>query len=53
MATIEKKIQKVGNSSGLIIDRTIKLLTGIDWNDNVQVKCSPNKIVITKIEKGE
>ena len=51
---IVKKLYKVGNSCCFVLDKTVKILTEMDLGDYVNVKCSKNKIVLTKIEnKGE
>lgn len=51
---IIRKINKNGNSRCLVLDKTIRILSEIDYNDLVEVKCSKNKIVLTKVEnKGE
>lgn len=51
MKTIEKTIRPFGNSAGIIIDNTMKFLSGINVGDIVEVTCSNNKIIIKK--KGE
>lgn len=46
-----KKITNIGNCAGLIIDKTIKEISKIQMGDMVEIKCSKNKIVITKKEE--
>ena len=46
-----KKITNIGNCAGLILDKTIKEISKIEMGDMVEIKCSKNKIVITKKEE--
>lgn len=48
-----KKITNIGNCAGLIIDKTIKEMSGIQMGDMVEIKSTKNKIIITKINKEE
>jgi antitoxin component of MazEF toxin-antitoxin module len=50
---MQKKIIKFGNSIGITFDRVIQEITGIRKNDCLEVKCSKDKLVVKKIEKGE
>lgn len=52
MAEKTKRVIKFGNSVGISFDNAIQFATGIKKDDEVLVKCSPNKIIITKI-KGD
>ena len=51
MAEISKDIIKFGNSIGITIDSKISFASGIKLGDTVNVKCLPNKIIITKATK--
>lgn len=52
MAEKIKRVIKFGNSVGISFDNDIQFATGIKKDDEVLVKCSPNKIIIAK-KKGE
>lgn len=47
---MQKKITNIGSCAGFILDKTIKEISKIDMGDMVEIKCSKNKIVLTKIE---
>ena len=53
MEVIEKKIVRLGNSSGIIIDTRMSFGSNIKLGDTVTIKCQKNKLIITKKEKGE
>lgn len=49
---MEKKLVKAGNCDAIIIDKTMKEISGIQSKELVEIKCSKNKITIIK-KKGE
>ena len=44
---MKKKLQKIGNSSGLVIDRAILSLLNMDKDEEVEVTIQGNGIMIT------
>ena len=48
--TNTKKIRKVGNSSGVLLDSKILYKSELQIGDELEVKCSKNKIILTKKE---
>lgn len=50
MIDIEKSIIKIGNSNGIVVDKTIETITGFHRGDKLILKCSKNKAIITKKE---
>lgn len=48
-----RQITPRGNSYALTIDRVMQEISGIRPNEVVNVKCSKNKIVISKIKPEE
>lgn len=48
---IIKKIRKVGNGLGVLLDSKQLYKADIQLGDQVECKCSKNKIVLTKKEK--
>lgn len=53
MEVLEKKVVKLGNSAGIVVDSYMTFGSGIKVGDIVSIKCQKNKIIITKKEKGE
>ena len=53
MENLEKKVVKLGNSGGIVVDSYMTFGSGIKIGDTVSIKCQKNKIIITKKEKGE
>lgn len=53
MAETSKTIIKFGNSVGMTIDTKMSFASGIKLGDTVVVKCSPKKIIITKVEDNK
>jgi hypothetical protein len=53
MEVLEKKVVKLGNSGGIIVDSYMTFGSGIKVGDIVSIKCQTNKIIITKKNKGE
>lgn len=47
----DKKIVRLGNSAGIIVDKYMLHDTGFEIGDYYECKCSKGKIIITK--KGE
>ena len=52
METLEKKVNKYGNSGHIIFDSYMSFGSGIKIGDIVLIKCAKAKIIITK-KKGE
>lgn len=46
-----KTIRKVGNSCGVLLDTKILYKSELQIGDELEVKCSKNKIIFTKKEK--
>jgi antitoxin component of MazEF toxin-antitoxin module len=44
---MQRKLQKIGNSRGIILDRTMREHIGIDDSDQVEVTLTKNAIVIS------
>lgn len=47
---MQKQIRKLGNSTGIIVDRVMQEISNIRLGDNVEIKCSKNKIILTKVQ---
>lgn len=45
---MNKEIKAMGGSAFIIIDKTMSILSNIKVGDNVEVKCSKNKIILIK-----
>ena len=52
METLEKKVNKYGNSGHIIFDTYMSFGSGIRIGDTVLIKCAKDKVIITK-KKGE
>ncbi len=54
---MKKKLVKAGNCDAVIIDKTMKEISGINSKELVEIKCGKNRITITKVKeennKGE
>lgn len=48
---MEKKITSVGKCAGIILNKYMLEMSGMQIGDNVEITCSKNKIIIKK--KGE
>jgi antitoxin component of MazEF toxin-antitoxin module len=48
---IIKKIIRVGNGTGVLIDAKMLYKSDLRIGDQLEVKCSKNKIILTKKEK--
>lgn len=48
---MEKKLIKAGNCDAIIIDKTMKEISGIGSKELVEIKCGKNRITITKIQE--
>lgn len=46
-----EKLRKLGNSKGIIINKTIQKHLDIKENDNLQIQLKKNKIIIKKEEE--
>lgn len=46
---MEKKLIKAGNCDAIIIDKTMKEISGINSKETVEIKCGKNRITIMKI----
>ena len=53
MVSVNKKIVRVGNSNGIIIDSVTSVVTGLKLGDEVELKCQKGKITIVKRTQGE
>lgn len=51
MIELEKPILKTGASGCIIIDKVISTITGFKVGDKLKLKCSKNRIIVTKIEE--
>ena len=51
MDILEKKVVKLGNSAGIIVDSYMTFGSGIKIGDVVSIRCQKNKIIITKKER--
>lgn len=45
---MEKKLIKAGNCDAIIIDKTMKEISGINSKETVEIKCGKNRITIMK-----
>ena len=48
---ITKKIRKVGNGTGILLDAKLLFKAELQIGDELEVKCSKNKIVFVKTGK--
>ena len=48
-----KKLIRAGNCDAIIIDKTMKEISGIQTREEVEIKCSKNKIVIMKKKENQ
>lgn len=53
MEVLKKKVVKLGNSGGIVVDSYMTFGSGIKIGDTVEIKCQKNKLVITKIEENK
>ena len=53
MQYFNKKIVKIGNSNGIIIDNIMSFVTGLQVGDEVELRCQKNKITIVKKQKED
>ena len=47
---MKKKLVKAGNCDAVIIDKTMKEISGINSKELVEIKCGKNRITITKVK---
>lgn len=47
---IYKKIRQIGNGSGVLLDSKLLFKAELQVGDEVECKCSKNKIILTKKE---
>ena len=45
---VEKKVARVGNSLGIIIDRTLNAALKVKKGDILEIECKENKILIER-----
>lgn len=50
---VEKKVARVGNSLGIIIDRTLNASLKVKKGDMLEIECKENKLVIERKNKGD
>lgn len=48
MLTTKRRICKIGNSCGIVLDRVIKEVTNIKKGDEVEISYNENEIIIKK-----
>ena len=53
MEVLEKKVVKLGNSGGIVVDSYMTFGSGIKIGDTISIKCQKNKLIITKVEKSK
>lgn len=53
MQYFDKKIAKIGNSNGIIIDNIISYVTGFEAGDEIELRCQKNKMTIVKKQKED
>lgn len=46
---MQRKLQKIGNSRGIVLDRTMREHIGVEDNDHVKLTLVENAIVISAI----
>lgn len=49
---LTKRLTKIGDSTGLVIDRPILDLLGLDRGDEVQLRIEKNTLIIERAEIG-
>lgn len=43
-----KKIKSMGGSAYILVDKVMSAISGLNIGDEVEIKCSKDKIVITR-----
>lgn len=46
-----KRLIRAGNCDAVIIDKTMKEISGINSKELVEIKCGKNRITITKVQE--
>lgn len=52
MATKTSKIVKIGNSCFVCLDKEVLFASQLELGDMVEIKCSKNKIAISKVKEN-
>jgi len=50
---LTKRLTKIGDSTGLVIDKPILDLLGFSRGDEVQLKIEDNRLVILPLDRGD
>jgi antitoxin component of MazEF toxin-antitoxin module len=52
LCMLTKRLTKIGDSTGLVIDRPLLDLLGLDRGDEVQLRIEKDKLIIERADEG-